>query len=181
MPNDQRSNGRLSFTLAQSFCSLVLVALSLAVFGWLGLIIGPLLLGIVVVVRSGESQFKALLVVVFVAAVLALSILPAFHSARECGRRAACDNNMSQIGRALRDYVDHHGKLPLVQQANASGKPPLSWRVRLLPTLDEQSLYERYHQDEPWDSPGNGKLAKPTLFLYRCPADCKSYEKGITR
>ena len=38
------------------------------------------------------------------------------------------------------------------------GKPLLSWRVRMLPQLGQQALYDEFHQDEPWDSPHNKAL-----------------------
>jgi hypothetical protein len=42
----------------------------------------------------------------------------------------------------------------------------LSWRVHLLPHLDQEKLYERFHLDEPWDSPHNKQLVgqMPTLY-----------------
>ncbi len=45
-------------------------------------------------------------------------------------------------------------------------KPLLSWRVAILPYLDEGELYDQFHRDEPWDSPHNRKLLKemPALF-----------------
>ena len=46
-----------------------------------------------------------------------------------------------------------------------SGKPLLSWRVHLLPFLEENELYEQFKLDEPWDSPHNIKL------LDQMPAD----------
>ena len=35
---------------------------------------------------------------------------------------------------------------------------PLSWRVAILPYLEQGKLYERFHLDEPWDSQHNRKL-----------------------
>jgi hypothetical protein len=38
--------------------------------------------------------------------------------------------------------------------------PPVSWRVRALPYLERQDLYDEYRLDEPWDSEHNLKLVK---------------------
>ena len=53
------------------------------------------------------------------------------------------------------------------------GKPWHSWRVLLLPYLEERRLYDRYRFSEPWDGPHNRRLAAefPTLRIYRCPSE----------
>lgn len=64
--------------------------------------------------------------------------------------------------RSLAMAVDLTAKLRGVYPAPASydqdGKPLLSWRVHLLPYLDRMDLYQRFHLDEPWDSPHNRTL-----------------------
>jgi hypothetical protein len=42
-----------------------------------------------------------------------------------------------------------------VAYRDAQGKPLLSWRVALLPFLEEEALYREFHLDAPWDSPHN--------------------------
>lgn len=34
-----------------------------------------------------------------------------------------------------------------------------SWRILILPYIEQQELYDAYHFDEPWDGPNNRKLA----------------------
>ena len=45
-----------------------------------------------------------------------------------------------------------------------------SWRVLLLPYMEESRLYEKYRFDEPWDGPNNRKLASEMPPLFRCPS-----------
>jgi hypothetical protein len=44
----------------------------------------------------------------------------------------------------------------------------LSWRVAILPYLEEQALYNEFHLDEPWDSEHNIKLLErmPSVYLH---------------
>ncbi len=53
-----------------------------------------------------------LLVVISIIAVLIGLLLPAVQSAREAGRRTACQNNMRNIGLAIIQYVEIHQKFP---------------------------------------------------------------------
>jgi hypothetical protein len=45
----------------------------------------------------------------------------------------------------------------------------LSWRVHLLPFLDENALFKEFHLDEPWDSPHNRTLIDKIPSVYRMP------------
>jgi len=47
-----------------------------------------------------------------------------------------------------------------------------SWRVLLLPYIDQRNLYKQYRFDEPWDGPNNIALANATSWpsFYRCPS-----------
>jgi len=48
--------------------------------------------------------------------------------------------------------------MPPAYVADADGRPLHSWRVLLLPFLDQQELYQQYNFDEPWNGPNNRKL-----------------------
>ena len=45
-----------------------------------------------------------------------------------------------------------HKTFPPAYSTDAAGKPLLSWRVLILPYIDQQGLYEQFHLDEPWDT-----------------------------
>jgi Protein of unknown function (DUF1559) len=47
-----------------------------------------------------------------------------------------------------------------------NGKPLLSWRVAILPYLGQQALYDKFHLDEPWNSPHNKKLLTQMPDVY---------------
>jgi hypothetical protein len=80
------------------------------------------------------------------------------YAAVESARRTCSLNNLKQLGIALRNYHDANGALPPYAIADKEGKPLLSWRVALLPFLDEGPLYQKFKLDEPWDGPNNRAL-----------------------
>ena len=97
-------------------------------------------------------------------------MLPAVQAAREAARRAQCINNMKQVGLALHNYHDAYRSFPPAYIPDEDGRPMHSWRVLLLPYLEQQFLYDQYRFDEPWDSPHNRALADLMPGVYRCPS-----------
>ncbi len=77
----------------------------------------------------------------------------------------ASRNNLSMIGIAIHGYNDANG-----QTANSivdkDGKALLSWRVQLLPYLEEEALYKQFKLDEPWDSKTNLSLSEKIPKVY---------------
>ena len=111
--------------------------------------------------------------------ILVALLLPAVQSAREATRRMQCSTNLRQIGVALQEYHAQYGSFPPAYFADENGKPVHSWRVLILPFLDEDDLFEQYDFDEPWDGPNNSALAAMMPMVYGCPSDADSFG-GIT-
>ena len=84
--------------------------------------------------------------------------------------RAMCMNNQKMITLALINYESRHRRFP-AYIADKDGKPLLSWRVLILPYLEQHELYAQFHLDEPWDSPHNRPLAAKMPRYFRCPSD----------
>jgi len=103
-------------------------------------------------------------------AVLVALLLPAVQSAREAARRAQCVNNLKQIGLAMLNYESANGVFPRPAVTDKQGKPLLSWRVAILPYIEQQGLYNKFKLDEPWDSPHNQALLKEMPPTYLCPS-----------
>jgi hypothetical protein len=91
------------------------------------------------------------------------------QQSRQAARRSQCTNNLKQIGLAMHNYHDKHGSFPPAFRAGQDGKPLLSWRVLILPFLEQQQLYSEFHLDEPWDSPHNKALISRMPPVYACP------------
>ena len=80
-------------------------------------------------------------------------------------------NTLKLIGLAMHSYHDAYGHFPPAILYGPDGKTPYSWRVALLPFLDQEDLYKQYHQDEPWDSPSNRKVLEKMPEVYRMPSE----------
>lgn len=91
-------------------------------------------------------------------AVLIGLLLPAMQKVREAGNRMQCQNNLKQLALAMHAYSDVNGRLPPAVVHSKDGKPLYSWRVLVLPYLEQNNLYQQFKLDEPWDSPNNQRL-----------------------
>ncbi|MCS7045570.1 MAG: DUF1559 domain-containing protein [Gemmataceae bacterium] len=80
---------------------------------------------------------------------------------RTAAGRIQATNNFKQIALAWHNYADAHGSFP--PQTSSRG---LSWRVMILPYIEQEQLYRQFKLDEPWDSPHNKKLIPlmPAVF-----------------
>jgi hypothetical protein len=85
--------------------------------------------------------------------------------------RGMCSNNLKQIAIALHNYHNTYGSFPPAYVADNNGRPMYSWRVLILPFIEEQALYDQYRFDEPWDGPHNRTLADSMPSVYRCPSE----------
>ncbi len=65
---------------------------------------------------------------------------PYMH-AREAARRASCSGQLSQLALALHNYCDVYGVLPPAHVDDEHGRPMHSWRVLILPFINEDTLY----------------------------------------
>jgi len=73
--------------------------------------------------------------------------------------------NLEQIALAFHNYNDAFGALP-TNVLSKDNKPHLSWRVQLLPFVEQDELYKQFQLDEPWDSDHNKKLIEKMPKLY---------------
>jgi prepilin-type processing-associated H-X9-DG protein len=106
---------------------------------------------------------------VVVAAVILL--LPVTRGgAREAARRSQCAHNLKTIGRAIDAYSREHGSLPPPFSVDADGHPLHSWRVLLLPYLDDGAAAGAIDVEKRWDDPANATAGLATAEPYRCPS-----------
>jgi len=117
---------------------------------------------------------------------LSAAVTPPIERARARAWRMQSVNNLKQLGLAMHNYHECHTvvkdekSFPAVGNTDASGRLLLSWRVHVLPFIEQAELYEQFHLDEPWDSEHNRTLIERMPEAYRCPASKHAREQGLS-
>ncbi len=89
------------------------------------------------------------------------SILPEDHW------KSPINAKLQWILNGSNNYESAHQEFPhTIYDAVDETTPLLSWRVRILPFIEQKPLYDQFHLDEPWDSPHNLSLLPlmPAVF-----------------
>lgn len=77
----------------------------------------------------------------------------AVEQSRLASGRAHLMNNHKQAALCIHNYESAFGGLPFHAPEGQSDE--LSWRVRILPYMEQQQLFEQFDLSQPWDSPVN--------------------------
>jgi hypothetical protein len=114
---------------------------------------------------------------------ICIGLLPAVQKVRGAANTMKSSNNMRQMALAVHNYIDTNKELP-GNSYSPVGKPLLSWRVHLLPYIEQDNLYKQFNLDEPWDSPSNIKLLSQMPKIYANPNEpdvtSKTYYRGFS-
>lgn len=102
-----------------------------------------------------------------VTGIVLLVVLPSM----ERQKRFKSANNLKQIVLALHNYHDVYKRLPPAVVRDATGKPLYSWRVAILPFLEQQNLHNQFDKSQAWDSPANIAISNMALEVFRSPGD----------
>lgn len=99
--------------------------------------------------------------------------------AREASNRTSCKCGLKQFGLALHNYHDLYGTFPPAFVLGPDGQKWHSWRVLILPQLEQSPLYAEYRFDEPWDGPNNRKLLEKMPEIFSCPSQPRPIMKAV--
>jgi type II secretory pathway pseudopilin PulG len=97
--------------------------------------------------------------------------LPSVAAARQRAQLGQARNNLRMLAIAMYNYNNVYQHFPPAVLYGPDGKTPYSWRVAVLPFLEEEALYKQYHLDEPWDGPNNRKLLEKIPAVFRSPTE----------
>lgn len=171
---------RFQFTLQTLLLSFVVIWSSMAAFGPGGLVLAAIILGVVGYLRRSQSMWRdtAIVGAILLCGLCLLGLWLVVDTPRDVYRQARCVNNLKQITLGLHNYHDAHGCFPPAYIADTKGKPMHSWRVLILPYMEQEALYDRYDFSEPWDGPNNRKLTGAKPYAYVCPSSDSNSPSG---
>jgi hypothetical protein len=130
-----------------------------------------------------EREGKTLLATAHVkidAATVGVAVTEAMREVRTARARTQSQSKLKHMGLAMLNYHDTQSGFPPYAIYDKNGKPLLSWRVMILPYLEQQDLYNQFHLDEPWDSAHNKKLLAKMPKVYASHADEKTLKDHTT-
>lgn len=128
-----------------------------------------------------------LLVVIAIIGVLVALLLPAVQAAREAARRMQCQANLKNLALAVNNYESANKILPSASDGDLVGAnkvlfnmysgSELSWIVRILPFIEQQSLASQFDLKKDFDTykrevvanVPTPEKAQPGILL--CPSD----------
>ncbi|HEX3148435.1 MAG TPA: protein kinase [Gemmataceae bacterium] len=89
-------------------------------------------------------------------------------------------NNMKALAIAMHNYAATFNQFPPAAMPTKDGKPGLSWRVAILPFMEQDELYRQFKLDEPWDSANNVKLLAKMPKMYGPPTKPSGWQANQT-
>lgn len=121
---------------------------------------------------GGGGAGKVVIIVLVVAFCLLLVcagiaymlIMPAVSKVREAAARMNEMNNLKQVSLGLLNQASNGGRLP-----KADGD--LSWRVHILPYIEQDAVYRQFDLKSPWNQGRNASLGDTTIKAYQSPLD----------
>jgi hypothetical protein len=173
-PNEGKSPNR-QFGLKHTFYAIAVFASSLAMSRAAGIFSAVAIVMAWGYVFAQTNRRLAMLQVAFPLMCYCCLCLPGsfvFEGIpREFSRRYSCSNHLKEITLALHNYHDQYGSFPPAYVVDKYGNPMHSWRVLILPFLDQgRAFSSMYNFDEPWNSRNNSQLAGNIPSVYRCPS-----------
>ncbi|MCL2117629.1 MAG: DUF1559 domain-containing protein, partial [Planctomycetaceae bacterium] len=130
--------------------------------------------------KGSNTALKTVLGVCACLLLIGLLIAVLFPREGMPERRIQCINNMKQIVLALHLYYAQHELFLPAYATDEDGKPLHSWRVLILPYLEQKELYDQIRLDEPWDSEYNKQFHDQMPMIYLCPSSQSSPRNGFT-
>ena len=101
-------------------------------------------------------------------------------SVRDAANRMKATNDAKQMAVGFHNYESTTGAFP-TNSYSPDGKPLLSWRVHILPHIEQNTLYKQFNLNEPWDGPTNIRLLNQMPRMYAPVADQKGATASLSK
>jgi hypothetical protein len=190
LPTSGKAIWSLIFGLL-SFCLPVLLSLVAILLGFLGLgdvhsgrarggvwaVLG-LLCGLLTLITSIALVVVAIMAPAWIQS--SLGDVDFLAPVLQANQRLEVMNHLRQLGEGMQLYRDNYRGFPPPAITDADGKPLLSWRVAILPYIDQEDLFKKFRSDEPWNSPHNSALLKEMPRIFAHPLDPEGATQGRT-
>lgn len=123
--------------------------------------------------RPTAFTIVELLIVIAIVGVLVSLLLPAVTATRETARQVKCKSNLRQQALATLAYAESNKNMlpPLWLSEREQPWENSSWRVALLPFLEQRNLFDRFDPSlPPLDSKINLPVAQMRVAIFECPS-----------
>lgn len=165
------------------------LAVAAVVCGGLAILLGPLL-GIPAMILGGialtrpHGRTAAVLGIAFGGlgtVIIPVLLIGAVGKVRQAAARLSDQNNLKQIGIAFHSYHDVNGNISRYAP-NPRGEPNagISWRVALLPYLEQDNIAKRFDYSSSWDAPSNRALVSIPVKVFHTPLGANPLASGET-
>ena len=124
-------------------------------------------------VAQEEGNVATFEYLVSVKGKLGTGIVPSTDQVKQMASQKQCSNKILQLILALHTRADMYKEtyLPPLYTVDKNGKPLHSWRVLILPYIEQGDLYQKIRLNEPWDSEHNKQFHSQVPSLYQCPSN----------
>ena len=115
------------------------------------------------------------IVVIAIIGILLGLLLPAAQKVRAAAARAACYNNLKQIGLALHSFHDATGFLPpgMLTQSDIQDSYHTGFTY-LLPYLEQGNINQLYDYSKVWYDTANYTAVAQEVRVFYCPATARA-------
>ena len=127
-----------------------------------------------------SRKWSSAVIWVAIGGVCLLLFCPCLRTVRDEEGWLRSTVNIKWVGLGLHSYHEANGHLPPAVVRDKEGRPLYSWRVLILPYIEQGHLYEQFNLNEPWDSEHNKALIDRMPKTY-APALGGRDEPGLTR